>query len=680
MEKTYNQQQTIFPESNSDQEKSKNAAAIPLTDEEKLERSFDLGRVYMISQVREGALPQFDGMGYSKYNETNEMADISYIAPKKNKMESRLTTGITHEKDTTLVSMMEGFNFEGRVHVFKGTEEIYDLSQALTSWVRKSREEENYDEKRPINYRNLFAQGTAFTVEKYLERYVPNKIFDQALVDFTRLETLNWKQAGYKKVEDRCESDLVDGKKVFLEDIRQWDIRKQPRVYTVEYVPRLLMSTIWGKSERWSWVPEKCAGSNVLGFITQGSIYSDWTFGEIDMDKMEVIQCYDQFNNRYQIYLNGIPMLPAAYPLTAISPSGCVPMAKGDIDTMQLFAYSKSVPAKTKVDQAVFDEFLRVLVIKFQQSAFAPRGNMADVIVDQNIFMPGRMTAGVTAEDFPALGEFPGPTQSDFSIFNLLKEQIDSKSVSSILEGEGGSSSGTLGEYLDKQKKQMLKMGRYFDAVINWEKQMLHLRTMNLLANGTKPKSQYYDPATQSVKKQYKDVAISDKFDSGKSGTNVLKFTTENTMSPYEVQNQETAAQDATGKEVRYTYIDPEQAREMLTDPEYCFFYEVVPVDKNNDKLSQAMFVAMITQAMNIFGPDSMNVSSLKQRYASVFGEDFDKIFLDEATLQQQRQAAEQAAMAAQAAGMKPGAGGTVGGGIQMPKPSMPAAAQTMFQ
>ncbi len=649
-----------------------------LSDNELLMRSFDLNKVYSISQVREGAHPQFDGMGYMKYNETNEMADISYVAPKKNKMDSRITTGITHEKDTTLVSMMEGFNFEGRVHVFKGTEELFDLGNALTTWVRKSRDDEHYDEKRPINYRNLFAQGTAFTVEKYVERYVPNKVFDQSLVDFTRLESLKWADAGYKKVEDRCESDLVDGKKVFMEDIRQWNIRKQPRVYTVEYVPRLLLSGIWGRSDRWSKVPPKGAGAAALGYISQGSIYSDWTFDEVDFDKVEVIQAYDQFTNRYQIYLNGVPMLPADFPLTAISPSGCVPLAKGDIDTMQLFAYSKSVPAKTKVDQAVFDEFLRILIIKFQQSAFAPRGNMAEVIVDQNIFMPGRMTANVHPDDFPALMETPGPTTADFSIFNLLREQIDSKSVSSILEGEGQGGSGTLGEYLDKQKKQMLKMGRYFDAVINWEKQMLHLRTMNLLANGTKPKSQYWDPESGTVKKQYKDVAVSDKFDSGQTGTNVLKFTTDNVRSPYDVQDEENRIADQTGREVRLTYIDPEQARAMLTDPEYCFYYEVVPVDKNNDKLSQAMFVAMITQAMQIFGPQSMNVDALKKRYAAVFGEDFDDMFLDAQAVAQAQQAA--AVAAGQSGTGAPGSDPTVASGIQMPAPKMPSAVNTMYQ
>lgn len=633
------------------------------------ERSFDLTRVFRISQVRESPLPQFDGMGYMKYNETNEMADISYLQPKKNKFDSRITTGITHEKDTTLVSMMEGFNFEGKVHVFYKNVEQTDLSTTITSWVRKSRELERYDEKRPINYRNLFAQGTAFTCEKYVERYVPKKIFDFSLVDFANLEKTKWKDAGLKKEYCGCESDLVDGKKVFLEDIRQWDIRKQPGVYTVEYVPREILEGIFRNNKYWKYIPKKSA-PGVLSFITQGSIYSDWTFGEIDFDKIEVIQAYRQFENRYQIYLNGVPMLPAGFPLTAVSPSGLPPIAKGDIDLMQLFAYSKSVPAKTKIDQAVFDNMLRLMLIKFEQSAFPPKGNLSSTVVSPNIFMPGRITNNMRAEDLPDLMTNPGVTNSDFSMFQLVKEGIDSKSIGALLEGQNVPGDMTLGQYMDMQKKQMLKMGRYFDAVINWEKQMLHLRTMNLLANGTKPFEQTVQDGL--IKNKYQDIATTDSFEDGQKGTRIIKFSENNILSPYEVMDEELKLREQTGQEIRYAYLDPNLARQMITDPDYCFYYEVVPVDKNNDKLTQMMFVAMVTQAINLFGIDSIQVSELKKRYASVMGEDFDKLFKSEEDMAQLQQEREMAQLA-QMEGEKP----VVDSGIKMPQPK---AVETMFK
>lgn len=604
-----------------------------LSDAQWKERSFDLDKLYSISQVRESPQPQFDGMGYMKYNETNEMADMSYIPPKKNKMDSRLVTGTTHEKDSSLLSMMSNFNFEGTIRIFRGSEEQTDLGTAMTAWVRASREAEFYDRKRPVNYRNMLVQGTSFVQESFIERFMPKKVVDLDTVDFSKLDQVDWVNAGLELLSSGCESGLVDGKKVFMENIRENDIQQQPGVYLVEYVPREVIRSGWGASKRWNDVPKSCSGPmGSVGYITQGSIYSDWTFAEVDENKIEVIQVFRRFENRYQVYLNGIPMLPVGFPLTAISPSGLVPIAKGDLDQMNLFAYSKSIPAKTKVDQAVFDEIIRLMLIKFQQSAFVPRVNNTDMILTQNILMPGKMNQGFKATDVAPLIDNPGITASDFSFYQLFKTQLDDKSISAILEGNTGTDQMTLGQYMDMQKKQMLKLGSIFDAVINWERQMLQLRVMNLIANGARPVGDIRDAS-------FRDVVVDDSFGDAK-GTRVIKFQKGITKTSDDVFNEQEGIKRQTGNEVRISYIDPVQLRALLSDKSYSFVYEIVPVDKNNDKLSQAFFVSTIAQAAELFGPQSLNVDTLKKRYASVFNEEFDTLFLDSQTVQanQQRQ------------------------------------------
>lgn len=636
----------------------KNSEAIvraqpPLSDVEMQFRSFDLNKLYEISMVRESPQPQFDRLGYMKYNETNEMADMSFIPPKKNKMDSVIVSGMTHEKDTTLLSMLQNFNFEGRVRVYKDSVEQYDLGIALTAWVRASREQESYDQKRPVFYRNLLVQGTSFVQEKFVEHFVPNKVISTKDIDFTRLDQVKWVDAGWKKVFDGCVSDLVDGKKVFLENIREPDIQKQPGVYTVEYVPRSIIESVWKDTERWKYVPSQTTPITSIGYITQGSIYSDWTFAEVDYTKCEVIQAFRPFENRYQIYLNGVPMLPAGFPLTAISPSGLIPISKGDLDQMNMFAYSKSIPAKTKVDQAILDEIERIMLIKFQQGAFVPSVNNTGMMLAPNIFMPGRMNEGFPANKVEPLLKNPGVTQADFGFYSAIKEQIDNKSVSNLLEGSDPGVEMTLGQYLDTQKKQMLKLGSIFDGVIQWERQMLRLRLMNLIANGAKPMGQTVNDAGKKVN-QYRDVSVDDSFGDA-DGTRILRFTEENSdlvRSPYDVFDEEIKYKEETGKEARYSYIDPVLLGQLLTDDSYKFHYEVVPVDKNNDKLTQAFFVNMITQAVAIFGPNSLNVQELKKRYAAVMGEEFDTIFKDERALELE---AQQQAQAMAQAGGQPG-------------------------
>ncbi len=622
-----------------------------LDDAQMLERGFDLARLYQIAQVRESPWPQFDGMGYMKYNETNEMADISFIPPKKNKGDTRITTGVTHEKDSSLVSFYLNLNFEGSVRVFKGDKEEVDIGTALTKLVRKSRQEEEYDRKRAQFYRNYTAQGTSFAREQFTEIWVPNKVITGD-VNSARLDQTTWVETGLMKQKAICETILVDGKKVFLENIREADIQKQPGVYTVEYVSRALMQSIWGQTDMWKYVPfVQSAGGMGIGYLTQGSIYSDWIYGEVEYSKLEVVTVYRPFEQRFQIYFNGIPMLKPKFPLRAVSPSGLIPLSKGDQDLMNMFAYSKSDPAKAKVDQAVFDELLQTMVMKSRQSAMVPRANNTGKLMTPDMFLGGRFITNLNPEDTPPLIENPGITSSDFSFYELFKQHLDSKTISSILEGQATGKDMTLGEYLDQQKKAMLKIGAKIDGIIQWEKQMLQLRVMNLLAHG----------AQKDEQGNYQPVSMEDNMFDGSKGLNIMKFDENNIKSPYDVYNEEQQTQFPNGRQqapdngpVEITYLDPVLMREMLVDPTYYFLYEIVPVDKNNDKITQMMFINKITQAANLFGMESLQVARLKKRYAQVMGESYDDLFLSDEELQMKQQQAQQAEQLAQENGVKP--------------------------
>ncbi len=628
-----------------------------LTPEELAERSFDLNKLFAISQIRESPHPQFDGMGYMKYNETNEMADISYIVPKKNKFDTRVTSGITHEKDTSILSLVQNFKFEPQLTIYYKDKELPELSTSMTAWLRKTRDLDHYDEKRPINYRQLIVQGTAFTQVRHVCQYVPNKVITTNNGDYTDVDGIKWEDMGYRKQFEGTACDLVDGKKVFMEDFYQNDIRKQVGTYTVEYIPREIIESIWQFSPRWKNVPKKCAPNGTIGaMITQGSIYSDWFFITLDFDKVEVIQAIRPYENRYQIYLNGIPMLKAGFPLTVISPSGLSFIAKGDIDPMNMCAYSKGIPAKTKMDQALYDALCRISLIKFEQSAFPPTGNNSGRTLSPDIFMPSKITRNLKKDDLSILTENVGLTAGDFSFMNMIKEQIDSKSITSLLENGTNPGDMTLGQYLDMQKRQLIKLGGIFDGVINWEKQMAHLTLMDCL---------YYAP-------NYKDnIPIKDSFEDGSKGLRVLRFKENNPAygpngeeASDMLHQQELDYQEENGQDVRFVDMDPYQLRAMVNNPDYYFYWEIVPVDKNNDKITQAFFVSMITQAANLFGIDSLKVQNLKQRYAQVMGEQFDDLFLNDEEMQMKQQQMLQ--MQAGAPGTEtPGA--PVASGISMP-------------
>jgi len=618
---------------NTNEQEKKEVKSVFLTEKELKERNFDLYRLYQSSQVRESSQPQFDGMGYSLYNETNEMADMTFLAPKINKGDSRVSTGITHEKDSSLVSFFLNLNFEGNVRVFKGDKEEYDIGSSMTKLIRKSRQDEEYDSKRSSLYRNFVVQGTAFASEEYVEEWQPDKkiIGD---INPLSLDEVKWVDKGMKRVKHGCQTTLIDGKKVFLENIREKDIQKQTGVFIVDYIPREQAESVWGKTKRWNNVPKIITPtSQSIGTLSQGSIYSDWILGEVDFYKLERIRVYRVYEQRYQIYLNGVPMLPCYYPLEPVSPKKIVPISKGDIDPINMFAYSKSEPAKTKIDQAVFDEILQNMLVKFRQSVFTPRANNTGKVLSPDMFLGGKYVDNIDPDEMPPLIDNTGITSSDFSFYKLFEEQIGNKTISSLLEGNPQGDM-TLGQYMDMQKKQMLKIGGKIDGLIQWERQMLKLRFYNLLAHGYQ----------KNDAGEYSDIVSNDSVQGGSKGTNVFKFTDQLHKSTYDVREEELAYEKNTGDNAEITYLNPELLKDILLNPAYSFSFEVIPTDKNNDKLTQIMFVQMISESANLFGIESLQVEKLKKQYASVMGKSFDDIFKSEqelALMQEQQQMAE---------------------------------------
>ena len=636
------------------------------------ERSYDLAQCYRIAQVRESPWPQFDGMGYMKYNESNEMADISFIPPKKNKGDTRITTGITHEKDSALVSFFLNLSFEGSVRIFKDDKELYDLSTTVTKLVRKSREIERYDQKRAQFYRNYIAQGTAFAREQYSEYWIPDKriIGD---VDASKLDKVTWVDKGLKMHMRLCESILVDGKKVFMEDIRQPDIQKQPSVYTIEYLPRALMKSIWENNENWKYVPwMQTAGGMGLGSLTQGSIYSDWIWGEVDYSKLEVITKYRPFDQTFQIYLNSIPMLPPFFPLQAISPSGLIPISKGDCDLMNMFAYSKSEPAKVKVDQRVYDELLQNMVMMSRQAARVPRANNSGKILTPDMFLGGRLVSNIDPADIPPLIENPGIQQFDFSFFQLFKQHIDDKTINEILQGQAPAGDVTAVQYMEMQKQAMMKLGSKLDGLVNWEEQMLRLRVANILT--------HLEELATPDDKGGKSMTVSNASAGGSKGTHIVRLQKGIKKSSHDVLQEEKEYKKQTGIESSITYLDPDLLKEIVNDTTYYIKYEVIPVDKNNDKLAQAAFVEKIENAAQLFGMESLQVADLKRRYAEVMGETYDEFFLSPDQLKQaQAQAQQEQQQAMQAGQMKPGqmpANGQQPGGMPQPQGQQPQPGQ----
>ncbi len=598
---------------NKDPNKKPDQKTITLSEGAKKWQDWDTTNLRTIARQREIPYLQFDGMSYSQQYFENEKIGMSYIYPKKNKAETPFTSGIGADKIKTLGSMVNGFHFEPSFTIKKKNEPIDDLSVIITNWVRDSREKEKYDEKVRIQNRSLFEQGTAYTVERYFSYSIENKKILSPYIDLAKLDKVKWISKGKKSI-DYCSTDHVRGTKVFLENMTLNDIDEQPRVYIVNLVQYDLVKEIFGNLENFkNFVPEGKGSARMLAdmYGTINAYHPE--FLQQDIPENEVVEVYDYINQRYQVYVSTIPMFDEGFPLKVVSPSGCIPIAKGDLDPSEDFAISRGIPFNMKIDQQLYDLTFKIALIKMKQSAYVPSVNNTGKFMSSAVYEPGMMSEGFQAEKIQALISDPGIKPADFSLLQLIKEIINDKSINPVLEGQAGGSN-TLGEYMDKTRKAMLKIGYVFDAVTNWEKQKSLLRFYNQLAYGIRKKPEG----------GYEDLSLSDE-DDGETTWNV-QFKDENYVTDEEMFQKDIVA-EKEGRNIKNAIISPKLLREILENPDYTVSVDIVPVDKNNDTITQMKLVQKITQAMQLFGPESLAVDRLKKRYARVMGEKFEDFF-----------------------------------------------------
>jgi hypothetical protein len=65
------------------------------------------------------------------------------------------------------------------------------------------------------------------------------------------------------------------------------------------------------------------------------------------------------------------------------------------------------------------------------------------------------------------------------------------------------------------------------------------------------------------------------------------------------------------------------------------WFIQIVPTEKNSDTLARILFVQNVREAMEVFGPESLNMDHAKTRFATMIGEDFAKFFNDDAAVKE---------------------------------------------
>lgn len=611
---------------NASPEAQKKIEPVDYSPEELQERSRLITLMSKARDMRESPHAEFDDMTYTQYYDSNKRADMSYIPPKKNKYDKRIVTGYTREKDNTLLSALLSYNFQPDITVYDDTEMVFpELGNHMEDMVKKSRELEQWEKIRPLIYRELIAQGDVF-VEEIWQTYTIPDISNSG----------NWKpgqpikdakfEAKIKPTRiERAAVKLHQGKNCYVGNFFEDDDKKQDIKFTYELLPRGVAEAIYGNWDRWDNVPYEV--DNTLILANMGITYFDWNLTRTNKDYVGILKIQEKFKNKYMLMLNGVMMLPCGFPLSEISPDGESTLKHQVLEGIVGCAYGKGQPAKTKVDQAVHDEFLRLMILREEQAGAPPMGYSGKRVLNPNIYSAGKITNNIKEKQlFPILPQSTGLQTADFSMYQLIKTMMDEKTLNATFSGQEQPGE-TATQIMQDKQQQLLKLGLNFDAINSLEKELVWARVGNMIMNYSKPQGKKANEEEQTIEDVYKQFSMETTLPSGQSGVKIFKFTNKPFPAVRDQQKEEDQLGDHYGKPVSLVYFNGPNFMKLL---KYRWIVNIIPTQANSDQVERQMFVENLQQAQTIFGPQSINYDYAKERYAIYIKEDPSKFFLDD--------------------------------------------------
>lgn len=598
--------------------------------------------------------PEFNNQTYSQWFDNNERLANTVIVRDKTNKDFAVNTGTVEQKLYAIVAEVSRLNLSGQVRAFDTADtELYALGTAFTDICDKTNEIEGDEEHKLIRQVELLKQGTVFLMDNWVKEYKPTKIISGKFKG--AIDSATW-TTKLEKVFDGPRREILYGKGVYLGNIREFEMKNQPYIFThkitsyQEAESRYGMKDADGKLvwQRWASVPRNrvfLVNSDNVSSYTQ--VENGFALTDLTIDQVEEIHYQDRFNNEYQIFLNGIAMLPVGFPLSAITPDGDYNIVKQVLQVINpFFAYGRSFVVKTQALADLLDEVFRLLVLKTRKSIHPPYANVSGKVISERSLMPGAITMNLDPQALVPIGkEGEGATSSEYQMLKELRDAIDRATVSPQQSGQQGKSGTTAFEVqmLQAQAQKIIALALFSCSMM--EKKLTWMRLMHVLAYYFEPLGTKFDDARSEFVDEYRSASTKTNIPGRGRGTRmIIPKTTTKGMTGRDVYKseeyhglQEPSDDEMDNPSVR-SYTREELGMEpiekifidvtMLRACKYVFYIEVEPKPKdtsNNQKLMFREELADITAMVNL--GSKPNVDELENTYALIWNRQKDKLF-----------------------------------------------------
>jgi len=624
---------------------------VDYTDAEKQYHEDVLRLVRNARAERERPRKEFNDMGFSTQDDFNIKIDLAYVPPAKHKHDIRIVSGLTREKTNNAVNIAKSYDFDTNFLAFdKEDTMLVSLSDTATDLVEKSNQMEYWRDARTTVYRGMVSRGTYFTMES--QEFPTNSYKTQIPLNKLGKMDVKWTDKP-KKGNVLFRTIEVDSKMVILGDLKAMSLKKQPFLAIGRVISEGEARSLFGSWDRFKYVPLRTGVSSYPGSDVDFFTYYRDNFALSDsLSEGEVELVYFMrslpYGNELAIYVNGVSLLPieergydkaqerykvSGFPLTAISASGEYPLVDWQFERIPGFFYSKGNPAKTKFDQDVLDFWMRFMIKKAVRSINPTLGNKSGQVLSNEELAPSNIISNIRKDDIfsvlpPEL--IQGVNSGEVSVMEMLKKEIDEKTMSREFAGETLNQHQTATQFMENKKSQLMKLGALVDGIISGERRRAELRLHNsiipywLSKHEKKSRKQTIGQAVLDV---YDTFTVDKEGRDGKYNSiiNVADLK-DAKLDAFDLMAQEDKEQKYEGKSNKYTYLDPDQIDFLRT----IFYVDVSPRERDNTAMQRMMFDNDVVTAKNIFGPESTNDESLKVKFAQIRGDDYDTWFKEQ--------------------------------------------------
>lgn len=579
-------------------------------------------------EAREQASIIFNGISYTEAYEYNQRKAINY-SPAKGADDREVSAGIVHEKIVSFVAIFLKYVFKHDIKVYKEGQLIPRMGDVYELGIEHSRKLENFKLKVALIYWELFSQGDCFVLEDWMVRNVkyPNAFVDGELVTSDNMEyTLEFLEGltyeeGDLVQERRAESVIMDGRRVILGDPECNILQDQPHITLEEKFDRNDAAEMFDSLSMWESVPTEM--ENILA-LAQDRLNTLFSTDRLENAKDEVLvhRFFDKVNNKFNIFINGVMMLPKDTPMTIFYPRGNYPISQLSCERVTGSAYSRSIPAKTKFNADYLDWMFKKMAYKFEQGLEPALFAESNITLTADMFKPRQVTHGIRRDQFEkADPDNKGVTVPEFNFFNTVIERIEAQTVNQVTSGEiDGSATATEIATVDQNQQQ--KLGFLLDAMINGWFDMAYRRCETI-------ESKYTLQTDEETEVNGKTIAVYNNFSFNRAGIqNMVIF--DDQLSTYdkdEVANRlfmESAEARKNGQPVETYLADPAELRS-------CKLMIDITIKPEKLKDSQLQLIQMfdeVNQTIGIFGRSdqggSVNMEEVKKDYLEVSGKSDD--------------------------------------------------------